>query len=65
MAEYYGTKELAQLTGYKQQTMQKWCHDGKFPTAEQDDKGSPWRVAKDDIKLLEVIRTRSKNVKKY
>ena len=42
--EYMGTKEAAERWGYSQSTISKWCREGLISTAEQDEKGSPWRI---------------------
>ena len=42
--EYMGTKEAAKKWGCKQATVAKWCREGIIKTAEQDSKGSPWRI---------------------
>ncbi|MCD7761034.1 MAG: helix-turn-helix domain-containing protein [Clostridiales bacterium] len=42
--EYMGTKEAAERWGYAQATISKWCREGVISTAEQDTKGSPWRI---------------------
>ena len=47
MADSIGTKEAAEKWGYKQATITKWCRENKIPGAEQDEKGSPWRIPKD------------------
>lgn len=41
---YMGTREAAELWGVKQSTVSKWCREGKIDGAEQDKKGSPWRI---------------------
>lgn len=41
-----GTKEASEKWGVTQQTVQKWCRDGKIPGATQDGKGSPWHIPK-------------------
>ena len=43
---YMGTKEAAELWGVKQATVSKWCREKKIHGAEQDKKGSPWRIKK-------------------
>ena len=40
-----GTKEAAQRWGYTEETIRKWCRSGMLKTAEQDKKGSPWRIS--------------------
>lgn len=42
--EYMGTKEAEKQWGYPQNTISKWCRDGLIDGAEQDKKGSPWRI---------------------
>ncbi len=42
--EYMGTKEAAEKWGYAQTTISTWCRLGKIEKAEQDKKGSPWRI---------------------
>lgn len=42
-----GTKEAAERWGVSQALVQKWCREGKIPTATQDKKGSPWHIPKD------------------
>lgn len=41
---YMGTREAAKLWGVKQSTVSKWCREKKIYGAEQDKKGSPWRI---------------------
>lgn len=36
MSETMGTKEAAELWGYDQKTVSKWCREGKIPDADQD-----------------------------
>ena len=45
--EYMGTKVAAELWNVEQGTVSKWCREGKIPGAEQDKKGSPWRIPMD------------------
>lgn len=42
--EYMGTKEAAEKLNVKQSTVSAWCREGRVPNAEQDAKGSPWRI---------------------
>ena len=42
--EYMGTKEAAEKWGYTQATISNWCRQGIIDNAEQDSKGSPWRI---------------------
>ena len=39
-----GTKEAAEKWGYTQATISSWCRQGIIENAEQDSKGSPWRI---------------------
>lgn len=48
MSGYMGTKEASALWGVSQNTISRWCREKKIP-AEQDDKGSPWRIPVDAI----------------
>lgn len=45
--EYMGTKEASEKWGYKQSTISAMCRDGVIESAEQDAKGSPWRIPVD------------------
>ena len=42
--EFMGTKEAAEKMNVKQSTVSAWCREGRIPNAEQDSKGSPWRI---------------------
>lgn len=42
-----GTNEASKLWGYSQDTIRKWCQNGKIAGATQDKKGSPWHIPKD------------------
>ena len=42
-----GTKEAAEKWGVTQSLVQRWCREGRIPTATQDKKGSPWHIPKD------------------
>lgn len=42
-----GTKEVAKKFGVKQETVRKWCREGKIPNATQDKKGSAWHIPSD------------------
>ena len=46
MADTMGTKEAAELWGYSQATITKWCREGKITDASQDAPGSPWHIPK-------------------
>lgn len=50
MSDCMGTKEASERWGIAQQKISKLCREGKIPGAEQDKKGSPWRIPKDAIK---------------
>lgn len=41
-----GTKEAAEKWGVTQNTVSKWCREGKIKNATQDKKGSPWHIPK-------------------
>ena len=47
MADTMGTKEAAELWGYAQKTICKWCRNGLVEGASQDDVRSPWHIPKD------------------
>ena len=42
--EYMGTKEAEEKLKVKASTISAWCRQGRVPNAEQDAKGSPWRI---------------------
>jgi len=42
-----GTKEAAAKWNVSQNTVSKWCREGKIKGVEQDAKGSPWHIPKD------------------
>jgi len=42
--EFMGTKEASEKWNVSQTTVAKWCRERKIPYAEQDAKGSPWRI---------------------
>ena len=46
MADSMGTKEAAELWGYSQATISKWCREGKIDDATHDAPGSPWHIPK-------------------
>ena len=39
-----GTKEASERWGVKPATVTDWCRKGLIKDAEQDAKGSPWRI---------------------
>lgn len=41
-----GTKQAAEKWGVSQDTVRRWCTEGKVPGATQDKKGSPWHIPK-------------------
>lgn len=48
--EYMGTKEASEKWGYTQQTIQKWCRDGKIYLvikAEKSKYNGQWQIPKD------------------
>ena len=45
-----GTKEAAKMLGYSRDYVAKLCREGKFPSAEHDGEGCPWRISEEDIK---------------
>lgn len=50
LGEYMGTKEAAKKWGVTQDLVARWCRAGKIDGAEQDAKGSPWRLPADATK---------------
>lgn len=42
--EYVGTKEASAILKLSRDYISKLCREGRFPNAEQDDYGSPWRI---------------------
>lgn len=61
--EYMGTKEAAAKWDCSQNTVTAWCRDGIIQDAEQDAKGSPWRIPV-DTPDPRVHRAKSKNKKR-
>lgn len=48
-----GTREASEKWGVSQQTVQRWCREGKIaPNPTQDRKGSPWHIPKDAVPPL-------------
>ena len=41
---------MAEIWDCKPSQITQWCRDGKIPGAEQDRKGSPWRIPVDALK---------------
>ena len=50
MGDLVGTKVMAELWECSQSQITKWCREGKFQGAEQDKKGSLWRIPVDALK---------------
>lgn len=50
MGDFIGTKAMAEIWDCKPSQITQWCRDGKIPGAEQDRKGSPWRIPVDALK---------------
>lgn len=42
--EFMGTKQAHEKWGYSQSIIFQWCRDKLIEGAEQDKKGSPWRI---------------------
>ena len=42
--EFTGDKEAAKNLNVKQSAVSTLCREGRIPNAEQDAKGSPWRI---------------------
>lgn len=42
--EYMGTKEASEKWQVNQNTISRWCREGRIPEAEQDAERSPWRI---------------------
>lgn len=47
-----GTKEAENQWGIPQNTIARLCREGRIKGAEQDAKGSPWRIPKDALKPI-------------
>ncbi len=47
MGQFMGTKEASEKWGYSQNTISRWCREGKIEGKEQDAPGSPWRIPVD------------------
>lgn len=47
-----GTKEAARRWNVTENTVRKWCREGKIYGATQDKKWSPWHIPQDAIKPL-------------
>ena len=57
--EYVGTKEAAEMLRCTKSYISVLCRNKKFPNAEQDAVGSPWRIP---IKDIEQYMKRRKNL---
>ena len=42
-----GTSKFAKKWNVTQETVARWCREGKIPGATQDAKGSPWHIPPD------------------
>lgn len=47
MGEYMSTTKAAELWGCSRDKVSQLCRDGKIRGAEQDRKGTPWRIPVD------------------
>ena len=45
-----GTKEAAKRWQVTEETIRKWCREGKIKGVTQDKKGSPWHIPQNAIK---------------
>lgn len=61
MGDFVGTKIMAELWDCPQSQITKWCREGKIPGAEQDKKGSPWRIPVDALKPEKERKTKNEN----
>ena len=50
MVDYVGTGVMSELWNCTQAQIAKWCREGKISGAEQDKKGSPWRIPVDALR---------------
>ncbi|MFC5465759.1 helix-turn-helix domain-containing protein [Lederbergia graminis] len=54
----YSTLEAAEIIGVSDQTIRRWCEDGKYPSARKTS-GNRWRIPKEYFKItLEEARKR-------
>ena len=58
MAEYMGTREASEKWGVSQNTISGWCREGRILKAEQDRKGSPWRIPIDTKRPINTNKSR-------
>lgn len=60
MSDSIGTKEFASQFGCKQETVTRWCREGRIPGANQDAPGSPWHIPKDAVPPIKNKRGKKK-----
>lgn len=58
--EILGTSAVGDIFGVGKQTVSRWCREGKFPHACQDEARRPWHIPVKDVEALRV----KKGVKK-
>ena len=56
LSRYMGTKEASLLWGYPQNTISRWCQQGKVPGAQQTAPCSPWLIPRDAVCPVEKYR---------
>ena len=56
LSRYMGTKEASLLWGYPQNTISRWCQQGKSPGAQQPAPCSPWLIPRDAVCPVEKYR---------
>lgn len=44
-----GVSAFAEKYGVSEDTVRRWCREGKIHGAEQDAKGKPWRIPEDAV----------------
>lgn len=44
-----GVSAFAEKYGVSEDTVRRWCREGKIHGAEQDVKGKPWRIPEDAV----------------
>ena len=59
MSEAIGTWEFAEKYGVTQVTVSEWCREGKISNCNQDGKGSPWHIPKDEFHQLDISKGKS------
>ncbi|WP_419568450.1 DNA-binding protein [Ruminococcus sp.] len=55
MGDFLGTKAMAEKWNCRQSQISKWCREGKIQGAQQDKKGSPWRIPIDAQKPIKGV----------